>query len=118
MFLDTYIYLNEKYILNILQKTSIAVAHCKAGRGLLRVNGKPIENIENEALRLKAMEPVLLLGKQYFGNVDIRISVKGGGHTSQVYGKYKLCSIYSFKCVYNYYISILFLFLSNPSSNC
>lgn len=31
------------------------------------------------------MEPVLLLGKQKFANVDIRIRVKGGGRVSQVY---------------------------------
>ena len=30
-------------------------------------------------------EPVLLLGKQRFSNVDIRIRVKGGGHVSQIY---------------------------------
>ena len=28
---------------------------------------------------------MLLLGKQRFSNVDIRIRVKGGGHVSQVY---------------------------------
>jgi small subunit ribosomal protein S16e len=31
-------------------------------------------------------EPVLLLGAARFSNVDIRIRVKGGGFTSQVYG--------------------------------
>lgn len=31
-------------------------------------------------------EPILLLGKQRFANVDIRIRVKGGGHVSQIYG--------------------------------
>ena len=30
-------------------------------------------------------EPILLLGKQRFSNVDIRIRVKGGGHVSQIY---------------------------------
>ncbi|CAN7005711.1 unnamed protein product, partial [Brassica rapa subsp. trilocularis] len=30
-------------------------------------------------------EPVLLLGKHRFAGVDMRIRVKGGGHTSQVY---------------------------------
>lgn len=31
------------------------------------------------------MEPVLLLGRDRFAGVDIRIRVKGGGHSSQVY---------------------------------
>ena len=36
-------------------------------------------------MRWKVMEPVLLLGKQRFSNVDIRIRVKGGGQVSQIY---------------------------------
>ncbi len=36
-------------------------------------------------MRYKVLEPVLLLGKQRFANVDIRIRVKGGGHVSQIY---------------------------------
>ena len=32
-------------------------------------------------------EPILLLGKERFEGVDIRVRVKGGGHVSQVYGK-------------------------------
>ena len=35
--------------------------------------------------RLKAVEPILLLGKERFALVDIRIRVKGGGHVSQMY---------------------------------
>lgn len=31
------------------------------------------------------MEPLLILGKEKFAGVDIRIRVRGGGHTSQVY---------------------------------
>ena len=33
------------------------------------------------------LEPILLLGKDRFAGVDIRIRVKGGGHIAQVYGK-------------------------------
>lgn len=45
-------------------------------------------------LRLKVFEPILILGKQRFANLDIRIRVKGGGHTSQIYGMqgYSYCS--------------------------
>merc|ERR1712094_13046 len=38
-----------------------------------------------EILRLKTFEPVLLLGQTRFANVDIRIRVKGGGFTAQIY---------------------------------
>ena len=31
------------------------------------------------------MEPVLLLGKDKFAGMDIRVRVKGGGHTAQMY---------------------------------
>ena len=36
-------------------------------------------------MKYKVMEPVLLLGKQRFSNVDIRIRVRGGGRISQCY---------------------------------
>ena len=67
------------------KKTATAVAYCKQGRGLIKVNGCPIELLEPEILRLKTFEPVLLLGQTRFANVDIRIRVKGGGYTSQIY---------------------------------
>ena len=31
-------------------------------------------------------EPILLLGKDRFSGVDIRVRVKGGGHIAQIYG--------------------------------
>eukprot|EP00941_MAST-03F_sp_MAST-3F-sp1_P003046 g3046.t1 len=67
------------------KKTAVAVSYCKAGRGVVRVNGKPIELMEPAPLRQKAVEPVLLLGADYFDKVDIRVRVKGGGHVSQIY---------------------------------
>jgi small subunit ribosomal protein S16e len=61
------------------------VAFCKRGRGLIKINGTPIELVEPEVLRYKVFEPILLLGSSRFANVDIRVKVKGGGYTSQVY---------------------------------
>merc|ERR1712107_750952 len=43
------------------------------------------ELVQPEALSFKLQEPILLLGKDRFADIDIRIRVKGGGHTSQVY---------------------------------
>merc|ERR1719508_624388 len=59
--------------------------YCQRGKGLIKVNGRPLELVEPTALQFKLMEPVLLLGKDRFADVDIRIRVKGGGHTSQIY---------------------------------
>ena len=81
-------HLTKDFILictNYRKKTATAVAFAKQGRGLIKVNGQPIENIEPEALRLKVFEPVLIVGQDKFSNLDIRIRVKGGGITSQIY---------------------------------
>lgn len=68
-----------------MQKTATAVAYCTRGNGLLRVNGRPIENIEPKVLQYKLQEPVLLLGKEKFAGVNIRVRVSGGGHVAQIY---------------------------------
>ncbi|KAH0196856.1 ribosomal protein S9, partial [Aureobasidium melanogenum] len=67
------------------KKTATAVAHCKQGQGLIKVNSQPISLVQPEILRFKVYEPVLILGLDKFAGVDIRVRVSGGGHTSQVY---------------------------------
>ncbi|XP_026751559.2 40S ribosomal protein S16 [Galleria mellonella] len=67
------------------KKTATAVAYCKRGRGVLRVNGRPLDLVEPRLLQYKLQEPILLLGKEKFSGVDIRVTVKGGGHVAQVY---------------------------------
>ncbi|XP_004505243.1 small ribosomal subunit protein uS9-like [Cicer arietinum] len=39
------------------KKNAVAVTYCKRGRGLIKINGAPIELIEPEILRFKAFEP-------------------------------------------------------------
>jgi small subunit ribosomal protein S16e len=69
------------------------VAVCKLGKGLIKLNGAPLHLAQPEILRAKIYEPVLILGKERFANVDIRIRVSGGGHVSQVYGVFcTLCT--------------------------
>nr|GEY28310.1 hypothetical protein [Tanacetum cinerariifolium] len=41
--------------------------------------------IRPEILRTKVYEPILLVGQSKYAGVDMRIRVKGGGHTSQIY---------------------------------
>ncbi|KAL4452483.1 hypothetical protein ABPG75_008145 [Micractinium tetrahymenae] len=67
------------------KKNAVAVAYVKRGKGEIRLNGSPLDLVRPETLRWKVFEPVLLLGKQRFSNVDIRIRVKGGGQVSQIY---------------------------------
>eukprot|EP00612_Vaucheria_litorea_P001908 CAMPEP_0171455424 /NCGR_PEP_ID=MMETSP0945-20130129/2325_1 /TAXON_ID=109269 /ORGANISM="Vaucheria litorea, Strain CCMP2940" /LENGTH=142 /DNA_ID=CAMNT_0011980663 /DNA_START=39 /DNA_END=467 /DNA_ORIENTATION=- len=67
------------------KRNAVAVAYCKQGSGLVKINGSPIELVEPEPLRIKTFEPILLLGQERFSGVDIRIRVKGGGYTAQIY---------------------------------
>mmetsp|Transcript_2496 Transcript_2496/g.3950 ORF Transcript_2496/g.3950 Transcript_2496/m.3950 type:complete len:105 (-) Transcript_2496:771-1085(-) len=51
------------------KKTATAVAYCKKGRGLIKVNGKPVNLLEPQILQTKVYEAVLLLGAERFSNV-------------------------------------------------
>ncbi|KIY98557.1 40S ribosomal protein S16 [Monoraphidium neglectum] len=62
------------------QQLTPAVRPC-----MLPPAGIPLELVQPEALRYKAFEPLLLLGKSRWGFLDIRLRVKGGGHVSQIY---------------------------------
>lgn len=64
------------------RKTSIARAVIRAGHGRVWINGMPIEVFPIEIAREKIAEPLNLIGK-LAKQVDIRISVKGGGVMSQ-----------------------------------
>lgn len=67
------------------KKNAVAVACVRTGKGVMRVNGSPIDLIEPQSLRSKVMEPILLLGLKRFQNLDVRVRVRGSGYTSQVY---------------------------------
>ncbi|XP_041367638.1 40S ribosomal protein S16 [Gigantopelta aegis] len=67
------------------KKTATAVAHCKHGNGLVKVNGRPLDELEPQLLRAKLQEPIMLLGKERFAGIDIRVRVRGGGHVAQIY---------------------------------
>ena len=50
------------------KKSATAVAYCKRGKGLLKVNGRPLELVQPAALQFKLQEPILLLGKDRSAN--------------------------------------------------
>merc|ERR1712110_781850 len=43
------------------KKTATAVAFCKRGNGLIKVNGRPLDLVEPVTLRMKVQEPVLII---------------------------------------------------------
>ncbi|KAJ8982942.1 hypothetical protein NQ317_005257, partial [Molorchus minor] len=45
------------------KKSATAVAYCKRGNGVLRVNGRPLSQVEPKMLQDKLHEPIYLLGK-------------------------------------------------------
>ncbi len=65
------------------RKTAIARATIRPGRGRVLINRKPIELYEPEIARWKIMEPLLLAGPERVNQVDIEVSVKGGGFMGQ-----------------------------------
>ncbi len=56
-----------------------------SGTGCIRVNGKALSLIEPESLKLKVLEPILLVGGNKFKDVNMRIRVSGGGPANQIY---------------------------------
>lgn len=64
------------------RKTAVATATVKKGRGVVRINGNMFDNFSPELLKLKIQEP-LLLAESVVGKVDISVTSKGGGISSQ-----------------------------------
>merc|ERR1712097_144740 len=92
------------------KREAVAVAFVKKGKGLIKVNGVPIELVQPESLRFKVWEPVLLLGANRYREVDIRIRVKGGGYTSQLYLSLSLSLFLSF--FLSFFLFFFHMFLS------
>ena len=53
------------------KKTATAVAHCKRGKGLIKLNGSPLDLIQPQILREKVLEPLLLLGDRFKESIHI-----------------------------------------------
>ncbi|NHJ40071.1 MAG: 30S ribosomal protein S9 [Asgard group archaeon] len=65
------------------RKTAIARATTKAGKGRIRINSIPLEIYPSELARMKIQEPLVLAGDKIINDVDIIISVHGGGIIGQ-----------------------------------
>jgi len=64
------------------RKTAIARATISKGRGIVRVNRKPIEIWTPELARLKIQEPLIIAGERV-QNIDIDVTIDGGGVMGQ-----------------------------------
>ena len=65
------------------KKTAVARATVSDGEGRVRINSQPVELVEPEMSRLKMLEPFRIAGEDLRGQVDVDISVGGGGFSGQ-----------------------------------
>jgi small subunit ribosomal protein S9 len=65
------------------RKSAKARALIRAGTGKIRLNSFLLEAYPNEFLRMKIMEPLLILGAKA-KKIDISIRMRGGGISSQI----------------------------------
>ena len=64
------------------RKTAIARATVQKGKGLVRINKKPVELYEPEIAKWKIFEPIRLAEK-HIDKINIDVNVAGGGFMSQ-----------------------------------
>ncbi len=76
--------IDKKLVITGKRKTAIAKATIEAGNGKVSYNKKDISLLDD--LRRLQLEEPLFIAKQVLGDLkfDIRISVKGGGQSSQM----------------------------------
>ena len=65
------------------RRTAIARAIIKEGKGRVLINGKPIEIIEPEFVRMKLLDPLYFLDEKIKNKIEIKVNVKGGGFMGQ-----------------------------------
>lgn len=65
------------------RKTSIARAVVKPGKGRIRINKVPLEIYEPEIAREKIMEPLIQAGDETWKQLDMEVTVSGGGYMGQ-----------------------------------
>jgi small subunit ribosomal protein S9 len=64
------------------RRKAVASASIKPGKGIVKLNGTPVEMIGNQFARMKVMEPLILAGDAW-KQFDIKITSKGGGMLGQ-----------------------------------
>jgi small subunit ribosomal protein S9 len=64
------------------RKKAVARARFRPGKGIIRINSLPLGMTENELMRLRLQEPLMIAGEAWRG-FDIRVNVRGGGSMGQ-----------------------------------
>ncbi|WEL22085.1 30S ribosomal protein S9 [Halorhabdus sp. BNX81] len=65
------------------KKTAVARATVSDGDGRIRIDSRPVELVDPELAKLKMLEPFRIAEDELRENVDIEISVEGGGVMGQ-----------------------------------
>lgn len=73
---------NQPILTSGKRKTAVARAVTKKGKGIVTINGYPIEFHPVMILREKIFEPINLVGDK-INEVNIEVKVQGGGMTGQ-----------------------------------
>jgi small subunit ribosomal protein S9 len=65
------------------KKTAIARATVREGTGKVRINSRPVELVDPETAQLKMLEPFRIVDDGLRDEVDIDVSIEGGGVMGQ-----------------------------------
>jgi len=65
------------------KKTAVARATVRDGTGKVRINSQPVELADPEMARLKMLEPFRITDEGLRDDVDIDVSIEGGGVMGQ-----------------------------------
>ncbi|MEZ3144232.1 30S ribosomal protein S9 [Halobaculum sp. MBLA0143] len=65
------------------KKTAVARATVRDGEGRVRIDSTPVELVEPEQSRLKMLEPFRVVDDDLREDVDIDVTVNGGGFSGQ-----------------------------------
>lgn len=74
---------NKVIVVSGKRKRAIARAVIKPGNGRIYINGIPLPLYNPEIAKWKILEPIKLAGDKLINQVDIDISVNGGGFMGQ-----------------------------------
>jgi len=66
------------------RKSAIARASVRAGTGVIRINGVPVDKLEPELAKMKIEELLIIAHDEKLKTVNIDVDVKGGGVIGQI----------------------------------
>ena len=68
------------------RKTAVARVTIQEGKGVVRINKKPLDVLEPEVVRAKVSEPFVIVaqfGELSLDGLDVEVNVRGGGYMGQ-----------------------------------